>query len=102
MQYQSIINLSLEKLKNKYPEIFKNINAKAEDIEKYKEFYRAYESQCDYYFKRIQNVIDLNNIKNIDELYFFLDSNKHSIKNEVSIIKKYLKNCNQMKQLKYT
>lgn len=60
-----------------------------------------YETQCKYYLKRIQNIIDLNNIASIDELYEFLDSNKHSIQNEVNLIKKYLENCPEMDLLKY-
>lgn len=43
-----------------------------------------------YYEARVQNIIDLNDIKSINELNRFLDEGDHSIQNEVSYIKSLL------------
>jgi len=43
-----------------------------------------------YYETRVQNIIDLNDIKSLNGLNTFLDEGDHSIQNEVSYIKSLL------------
>jgi len=48
------------------------------------------ETREEYYETRVQNIIDLNDIKSINELNTFLYEGDHSIQNEVSYIKSLL------------
>lgn len=93
----------LETISELFPEIFTPKLLKIRNpFKRYDIFMDDYEKNCEWAFNRIQNAIDLNHIENYNALIDYLDSkDKHSIQNEVELLKKYLSCANNMCFLQY-
>lgn len=97
--YQDFLEMMLEA----FPEIFTpSLQTIRNPFKRCDVFMDEYEKQCEWAFKRIQNAINLNQIENYNALLEYLDSkDKHTIQNEVELLKKYLSCANNMCFLEY-
>jgi hypothetical protein len=92
----------LEMMSEAFPEIFTPKLQKIRNpFKRYDVFINDYDKQCKWAFKRLQNAINLNQIENYNALIEYLDSEQHSIQNEVELLKKYLSCGNNMCFLQY-